>query len=67
MKYLIMNQNFLKIKLSLFHVFGRLHEFSFLGLHIYVNKATLLMLDWNKYASYSISFCYLLNREFFFS
>lgn len=44
----------LQIKLLLFHVFGRLHELSFLGLHIYVNKATLLMFDWNKYTSNNI-------------
>ena len=46
MKHLITNQNFLQIKVPLFHVFGRLHEFSFVGLHIYVSKATLLMFDW---------------------
>ena len=43
-------------KLSLFHIFHGLHEFNFLDIYIYVDKATLLIFDWNKYTSNSIWF-----------
>ena len=39
MKYLIMNHNFYKSKLSIFHEVNLLKE------HIYVNKATSLTFD----------------------
>ena len=35
----------LHIKLPLFHVFRGLHESNYLEIHIYVNKATLLIFD----------------------
>ena len=42
------------MKLPPFHVFCGLYEFSFQEIYIYVNKATLLILDWKKYTSNSI-------------
>ena len=35
----------LLIKLPLFHVFHELHEFNFLKIYIYINRATLLIFD----------------------
>ena len=35
----------LQIKTSMFCIFGGLHEFNFLKIHIYVHKATLLLFD----------------------
>ena len=55
-----------QIKLPLFQVFHRLHEFNFLVTYIYVNKATLQIFDWKKYTSNSISFYYLLNSYLLF-
>ena len=35
----------LQIQLPLFHVFRGFHEFNFLEIYIYVDKATLLIFD----------------------
>ena len=47
MKYLTTNfyKNFYKSKLFLFHIYCGWHEFNSLKRRIYVNKATLLILD----------------------
>ena len=60
MKYFIMNQKF--TKLLLFHVFRGLHQFIFLKICIYANKATLLVFEWKKYTAISICFYYFFNN-----